>query len=144
MTDTHVVSALRDKRAHVLGHIRDLEKKLLHHRANLAHIDAALLLFEPERDPNAIPARRTYRRSGYFAPKELPRLCLDALRAAKGKEITTAEVAEAVMAAKQLDASDLALARIMADRVGAVLRGLEKQGNVAKSGNGRNVRWQLT
>jgi len=37
-----------------------------------------------ETDPEAIPPRRTYRRSGYFKPGELARLCLDELRKADG------------------------------------------------------------
>lgn len=42
MAETHVISALRAKRAEVSGYIHDLEKKVKRMRANLAHIDATI------------------------------------------------------------------------------------------------------
>jgi len=36
MTNTHVVSALRQKRAEISGHIHDFEKRIARQRANLA------------------------------------------------------------------------------------------------------------
>jgi hypothetical protein len=42
MAETHVISALRAKRAEVSGYIHDLEKKVKRIRANLAHIDATI------------------------------------------------------------------------------------------------------
>jgi len=70
-SDTHVVTALRRKRAEVSGHIADLERKITRQRVNLAHIDATIRLFSPDTDPNAIPPKRTYRRTRYFAKGEL-------------------------------------------------------------------------
>jgi uncharacterized protein involved in exopolysaccharide biosynthesis len=58
MTDSHVVSALKAKRAEVSGHVGDLERKLKQTRANLASIDAAIRLFAPEAEPDSIPPRR--------------------------------------------------------------------------------------
>ncbi len=85
MAEQHVVSQLRAKRAEIGGYLHDLEKKIKVWRARLAHIDATIKIFSPETDPEAIPARRTYRRSGYFQHGELARLCLDELRKADGK-----------------------------------------------------------
>src|SRR5450631_3338782 len=90
MAETHVISALRAKRAEVSGYIHDLEKKVKTWRARLAHIDATIKIFSPETDPEAIPPRRTYRRSNYFKKGEFARLCLDELRKADGQPITTA------------------------------------------------------
>jgi hypothetical protein len=47
MTEPHVVTALRAKRAEISGHVADLERKLVRHRANLANIDATIRLFAP-------------------------------------------------------------------------------------------------
>jgi hypothetical protein len=55
MAETHVISALRAKRAEVSGYIHDLEKKVKTWRARLAHIDATIKIFSPETDPEAIP-----------------------------------------------------------------------------------------
>ena len=76
MAETHVISALRAKRAEVSGYIHDLEKKVKTWRARLAHIDATIKIFSPEIDPEAIPPRRTYRRSDYFKKGEFARLVL--------------------------------------------------------------------
>src|SRR3954466_7302364 len=78
MTDPHVISALREKRALVAGLIEKLERKLEQHRADLTHIDGVLRLFQPDRDPGEIKPKRTYaRRTRYVARNELSRLCMD-------------------------------------------------------------------
>jgi hypothetical protein len=61
MAETHVVSALRTKRAEITGHVHDLEKKVATWRARLASIDEAIKIFSPETDPEA------YRPSGPIA-----------------------------------------------------------------------------
>ncbi len=61
MAEPHVVTALRAKRAEISGHVRDLERKLARHRANLANIDATIRLFAPDLNPDSIPPKRTYR-----------------------------------------------------------------------------------
>ena len=55
MSDTHLVSALRRKRAEIGGYIRDLEQKIKRQRTALAHVDATILLFSPGMNPDAIP-----------------------------------------------------------------------------------------
>src|SRR5258708_4152129 len=111
MADPHVISALREKRALVAGLIEKLERKLEQHRADLTHIDGVLRLFQPDRDTGEIRPKRTYvRRTRYFARNELSRLCMDALRAADGKLMTTEQIAEQVMELKDFDAGDVATA----------------------------------
>jgi hypothetical protein len=44
MTNGHVVSVLRLKRAEISGHIHDLEKRVARQRANLANLDATIKL----------------------------------------------------------------------------------------------------
>jgi hypothetical protein len=83
MAETHVLSALRLKRAEISGYIHDLEKKIARQRANLASVDATIRIFAPGENPDAIPPKRSYkRRTTYFAHNELPRLALDTLRLA--------------------------------------------------------------
>jgi hypothetical protein len=52
-------------------------------------------------NPDAIPPKRAYRRTRYFAHNELSRLTRDALRTASGP-LTSAEIAVAVMQAKEI------------------------------------------
>jgi hypothetical protein len=142
MTNTHVVSALRLKRSEISGHIHDLEKRVARLRANLANLDATIKLFSPGTNPDAIPPKRAYRRTRYFGHNELSRLTQDALRTASGP-LTSAEIAAAVIQAKEMPADDAAFKEIVATRVLTVLRRLAKRGASVKSGTSRNARWGL-
>jgi hypothetical protein len=142
MTNTHLVSALRLKRAEISGHIHDLEKRIARQRSNLANLDATIKLFSPGTNPDAIPPKRAYRRTRYFARNELSRLMQDALRTASGP-LTSAEIAAAVMQAKGMPADDMAFKEIVAKRALTVLRRLVKRGEVVKSGTSRNAQWAL-
>jgi len=143
MTNSHVISALRLKRAEISGHIHDLEKRIARQRANLANLDATIKLFSPGMNPDAIPSKRAYRRTRYFAHNELSRLTQDALRTASGP-LTSAEIAAAVMQAKEMPPGDAAFKGIVADRALTVLRRLAKRGAVAKSGASRDAKWALS
>jgi hypothetical protein len=110
MVNTHVISALREKRSRVSAIIEKLQRQLDHHRADLTHIDGVLRLFEPESDPGAIKPKRTYvRRTRYFRRNELSRLTLDVLRATDRALMTTDDIVGRVIEAKGFDAADTAL-----------------------------------
>ena len=102
MAETHVVTALRAKRAEISGHVHDLERKLARHRASLASINSTIRLYAPELDPDNIPPKRTYRRTRYFAKGELSRRVLSMLRQAGGKPMTTAVITAVIVADKGL------------------------------------------
>jgi hypothetical protein len=144
MADPHVISALREKRALVAGLIEKLERKLEQHRADLTHIDGVLRLFQPDRDPREIKAKRTYvRRTRYFARNELSRVCMDALRAADGTLLTTDEIAGRIIEEKSFDAADAALRKAIGEQSLALLRSFRKRGIAQQIGLGRGVRWKL-
>ncbi len=142
MGDTHLVSALRRKRAEISGHIHDLEKRIARQRANLANLDATVKLFSPGINPDAIPPKRAYRRTRYFAHNELSRLTQDALRTASWP-LTSAEIAAAIMLAKGMSSGDAQLKEIVVARALTVLRRLAKGGAAVKSGTSRNAQWVL-
>jgi hypothetical protein len=144
MADPHVISALREKRAIVSGLIEKLERKLEQHRADLTHIDGVLRLFQPDRDPDEIKAKRTYaKRTRYFARNELARLVLEALRDANNLLVSTDEIAGRVVDAKGFDATDAALRRAVGEQTLTALRAFRKRGAVEQIGLGRGVRWRL-
>jgi hypothetical protein len=142
MTDSHVVSALRLKRAEISGHIHDLEKRIARQRVALANLDATIRLFSPGINPDSIPAKRPYRRTRYFGRNELSRLVMDALRLATGP-LTAADIATAVMRAKGAAMDDEAFKAIITARALGVLRGLAKRGEVVRAGTSRNAQWAL-
>jgi hypothetical protein len=139
MSETHVVSALRKKRAEVAGYVHDLEKKVKTWRARLAHIDETIKIFSPDTDPEAIPPKRTYRRARYFSRGEFARLCLDALRKAD-RQLTTAEILASVLAAKGLPNS---LASSLTEKTLAYLRTKLATASVVKTGTTQGARWAL-
>jgi hypothetical protein len=54
MAEPHVIGALRNKRAELAGMLRQLEQQLGQQRANLAHVDATMRLFDPDIRPKDI------------------------------------------------------------------------------------------
>jgi hypothetical protein len=137
-----VVLALMAKRAEIQGYIQDLETKARRWRARLAHVDATLMIFSPETDPDAIQPKRRYRRSQYFRGGEFARLCLDVLREAGGP-ITTAEIIAGVLRAKGLP-DDPGLVADLTERGLAILREKQKAGIAVKSGATIGAKWRLT
>src|SRR3977135_4307375 len=113
MTNSHVNAALRLKRAEISGHIHDLEKRIARQRANLANLDGTIKLFSPDTNPDAIPPKRPYRRTRYFAHNELSRLTQDALRTASGP-ITSAGIGGAITQATGMPSGDAAFNEIVA------------------------------
>jgi len=57
MAESHVVSALVNKRAEIAGMIARTEQ-LGQFRADLVHLDAALRLFAPGLEPKTIPPKK--------------------------------------------------------------------------------------
>jgi hypothetical protein len=62
MADSIIIGALIQKRAEVSGIIADLEEQTRQARASLAHVDATLLLFDPDAKPEAIRSRSPRKR----------------------------------------------------------------------------------
>jgi hypothetical protein len=106
------------------------------------HIDASIKIFSPETDPEAIPPRRTYRRSGYFRKGEFARLCLDELRKADDHPITTAEIVTSILAYKGLP-NDPGLFASLNERALVYLRQQCKRGAIITTGTSRNAKWTL-
>ncbi len=134
MADPHIIHTLTAKQAEIEGYIRDTEKRLAQARADLAHVNATIRLFETQRDattqfPAYIKLNRLFRRG------ELTSLCTDALHAAPEGTLDTRELAAAVMNAKGWDGADKALSVSVARNVVHTLdearrrkRGFEKVG----------------
>jgi hypothetical protein len=105
MAETHVIGALRNKRAELAGMLRQLEQQLVQQRANLAHLDAAMRLFDPEIRPNEIRPKQPRERNAWFRPGECLRLIYDELREAT-QPLTTRELTERIMRVKAMPTTD--------------------------------------
>ena len=105
MAELHVIGALRNKRAELAGMLRQLEQQLVQQRANLAHVDATMRLFDPDIRPNDIRPKQPRERNAWFRPGECLRLIYDELREAT-QPVTTRELAERIMRVKAIPAAD--------------------------------------
>ena len=105
MAEVHVISALRDKRSELAGIVSRLEQQLVTHRASLTHVDATMLLFDPDIRPEEIRPRRQRTRNSWFRPGECLRLVYDVLRDTP-EPVTTREIAERIMAVKAIPATE--------------------------------------
>ena len=143
MTETHVVSALRNKRAEIAGQIANLENRAHALRARLVHLDDTIRLFASDLDPADIPPRRVRQRSRYFTSGEFSRLLLNTLRKRSGTPAKASEMAADILTAKQYPASDPALLGATAKRAQTLLRTLARRGVVAKLGDKRTALWVL-
>ena len=105
MGEPHVISALSSKRAELAGIVSQLERQLGQQKANLAHLDATMRLFDPDIRPNTIRPKQQRARSAWFRPGECLRLIYDELRDAP-RPMTTRELAERIMAVKAMPMAD--------------------------------------
>ena len=105
MAELHVIGALRNKRAELAGMLRQLEQQLVQQRANLAHLDATMQLFDPDIRPKDIRPKQPRARNAWFRPGECLRLIYDELREAT-QPVTTRELAEQIMRVKAIPAAD--------------------------------------
>ncbi len=105
MAEPHVMDALRGKRSELSGIVSHLEQQIVHHRASLVHLDAAMRLFDPDLGPAAISSRSQRPRSVWFRPGECLRLIHDVLREAP-LPMTTRALTEQVMGMKAIAATD--------------------------------------
>ncbi len=105
MAEPHVMDALRGKRFELSGIVSHLEQQIVHHRASLVHLDAAMRLFDPDLAPAAISSRQQQPRSVWFRPGECLRLIHDVLREAPAP-MTTRALTEQVMGMKAIATTD--------------------------------------
>jgi len=105
MAELHVIGALRSKRAELAGMLRQLEQQLVQQRANLAHVDATMRLFDPDIQPKDIPPEQPRARNAWFRQGECLRLIYDELREVT-QPVTTRELAERIMRVKAIPAAD--------------------------------------
>ena len=105
MSESSVVSSLREKRWELAGILDDLERQAIAHRADLAHLDATIRLFAPNDILEAGQPALRRRYNEWFRPGECRRKIHDVLRDAT-QPMTTREIVEKIMAARGLSSDD--------------------------------------
>lgn len=138
MSDTpQVINTLRTKADELRAHVLKLEKALHQANVDLAHINAAIMLFEAPAAGEQFPMHFNLGR--LFKGRELGKLCREALAR---RPHSTRELAEYLIAQKGLDAGDKHLRYSMALRVVNAMRMAEKRGQVQRVGmSGNAIIW---
>ncbi|MFM9846624.1 MAG: hypothetical protein ACKVP3_05635 [Hyphomicrobiaceae bacterium] len=142
MADPHVLTGLVAKRREIAGKIEHLQDQLRQHVIDLDHVDAAIHIFDPSIELEEIKSRPVPPVHAAFRG-EVSRILLAALRNAK-KPLTTAELAQRVMAERGLDANNARLLKTIGKRTGACLRHWRSRGVAsAQQGPGQYQLWQI-
>ena len=116
VSDPLIIQTLQSKRAEILGRIKAYEAQIARAKHDLAHVNATIELF-------AAPERQRARyivSHGFFKKGEVADICGRHLSA--DGEMTTRELAERVMAERDLDIADTALRNSVVFKVVQALR----------------------
>ena len=116
MDDPLIVKALQDKRAEIHGRITAYEAQIAQAKHDLAHVNATLRLFTDVEKQRA----RYVVSHGFFRKGEVADLC--ARQLLEEGELSTRELAERVMCARDLDAADGTLRNSVVFKVVQALR----------------------
>jgi hypothetical protein len=139
MSATLIISTLRDKRLEVASAIERLERQADQHRANLAHLEATMRLFDPNVEPETFQPTAPRTRNDWFRPGECRRRIHDVLRDAAGP-MTTREIVEGLMAAKKLPDDDRTRELIHKTVLGSLNRAIDTIERVEAAGS---VAWRV-
>jgi len=143
MADTHVVSALKEKRIKLATEIERLREELRRRMIDLDHCEATLKLFDPTVQISELGPRKM--------PQVLAdihgdtgRVILDTLRTATAP-LPTTKICETIMKARGLDTDDKALCRLMMKRTIANLKHWSLKRGLIRSlpGRGQEYVWEI-
>ncbi|HTV38124.1 MAG TPA: hypothetical protein VMF12_16970 [Xanthobacteraceae bacterium] len=140
MADSRTAETLKRKRDDIARSIAAYEKKLNQAKADLAHINAAIRIFElgDAEGKFSAPYVDIYR---MFKRGEMAAICREAL---KDGPRDTRQLAQAVMAAKGLETGDKVLAKAISYRLIHALRIQARGGRIVGVGRHKAARvWRL-
>lgn len=139
MAEIRTVNTLINKRDEIRAAIHAYEQKIAQARVDLAHITAAIMIFEASGDRSAMAPYMDLHR--LFRRGEQMEICKTALA---GGPKTTRELALEVIKAKGLDQGDKVLARAIAGRLIHSLRMQAARKTIVGAGKRHGARvWQL-
>ena len=139
MAEIRTVTTLRSKREEIENAIVGYERRLAQAKADLAHVNACIAIFEASGEAGEIAPYVDIRR--LFAYREIVTLCRAALAAGP---LNTRQIALKIMEEKGLDTGDKVLANAMTLRICHSLRMQCRMGKLADLGKERGVRvWRL-
>ncbi|MBL26027.1 MAG: hypothetical protein CMM50_00555 [Rhodospirillaceae bacterium] len=143
MAQSHVLSALIDKRATLLGQINALEEQIAKIHDQLAHVDGCMRIFGYEGAPETSALPRRPRVGQLFEKGELSRFLLDQIRQ-HPDGITIEALAAGMRERKGWSPDDPRYGATITKRVRKSLGKLKERGVVVSEWKpGQRVTWRL-
>jgi hypothetical protein len=140
VAESTTVTTLAKKRREIERAIAGYEARLKQARLDLAHIDAAIAIFEASGSTADMLAYANLKR--FWKNGQILALCKGFLRA-EGP-LDTRALSERVMRASGLNPSDKVLAQAVANRVYPVMRAQQRRGKIVYAGKRKAARiWKL-
>ncbi len=136
MTDSHVISQLRERAGKLRAAISAYEAKVLEAQSDLLHLNAAIRLFEIGDMPLQFPVHMDTRQ--LFKPRQISQLAIQGLE--RHGAMTTRELAVYVITERGLDATDKVLRQAVGYRLVQSLTRLWKRGKLGSEGVRKGVR----
>ena len=102
MAQSLVLSGLVKKRAATDGELHFHQKKVMQLKEEIATLDSAILIFEPEYNLKAIETKRKVANNKFFNSGERGKTIMDILRDSGGANLTAEEVALEVVNRRNL------------------------------------------
>ncbi len=127
----YVLTGLVKRRAEITGDIERTHDHLRQLLADLEHIDATILQFDPTHQVEAIKSKAFRPPKDWANRGQMTRIVLSILRQA-AEPLTTRDIALELLVSRALDKDDQRLLRLMTKRVGVALR-LQRDKDVVKS-----------
>lgn len=130
MAKSRTVESLQTKQAEIEWAVKAYGDRLRQAEAALAHVTAALAIFESTGDRKATLAYANF--NAIWKPGELMALCVGFLGSAG--PLSTRELAQRVLIHSGMDAHDKVLAQTVTNKLVYVMRAQEKRGKVKRAG----------
>jgi hypothetical protein len=111
MAESHVLSALKEKRARLAGELHAAQLRVIALKVDLGSVDNCLKIFDQNIEPWTIPAKSTRKPTGWLPKGACTRTALEILRET-GEAMSSQELAACILQrfGKPLEARSLTLA----------------------------------
>ena len=141
MAETHVLSALFDKYAEILGHLKQAERQANSHSQSLAHIEAVIRLYRHEWTADGVNARKPHKPTRWPSRGAGMRTALAILRDAT-EPLTTRQIVLMVLDRLNMPEPDYDELKLICSSFNSALRNKAARGGLTLI-EGRPVRWAL-
>ena len=143
MAESHVMSALVTKRGELSGQIDYHQKQIKQIKADMASMDAAIKVFDPDYDLSKIKKRKTNGKNNFFEPREGNTLLMDIFREV-ARPISTGDLLEEVIQRKGFDREVIDVKALRASLF-VILKRLQKSCVIEEvERDGLEIIWQLS